>query len=94
MSKFLKNYWYVASSSKELGDQPLGRIFLDKPIVLLGEKVEKLAPSTIVALIGLRRSLWAELMGISLSVAIMVGRMTTPANVSIFPALKILRRSL
>ena len=58
------------------------------------EKAEKLVPSTIVAHTGLRRSLWAGLMGISLSAAIMVGRMTAPANVSIFPARKILRKSL
>jgi len=42
MSKFLKNYWYVASSSKELGDQPVGRIFLDKPIVLFRGKSGKI----------------------------------------------------
>ena len=42
MSKFLKNYWYVASSSKELGDQPVGRIFLDKPIVLFKGKSGKI----------------------------------------------------
>ena len=32
--KFLKNYWYVAATSEELGDKPVGRVFLNKPIVL------------------------------------------------------------
>ena len=34
MDGFLKNYWYVAASSEELADKPLGRILLNKPIVL------------------------------------------------------------
>ena len=32
--KFLKNYWYVAATSEELGDRPVGRVLLNKPIVL------------------------------------------------------------
>ncbi|MGE0746762.1 MAG: Rieske 2Fe-2S domain-containing protein [Rhodospirillales bacterium] len=31
---FLRNQWYVAAESRELGDAPLGRIFLDEPVVL------------------------------------------------------------
>ena len=34
MVRFLKNYWYVAATSEELKDQPVGRILLKKPIVL------------------------------------------------------------
>ena len=34
MDGFLKNYWYVAAMSEELADKPLGRILLNKPIVL------------------------------------------------------------
>ena len=31
---FLQNHWYVAALSEEVGRQPLGRIFLNQPVVL------------------------------------------------------------
>jgi len=31
---FLRNYWYVAASSDEIGRKPLGRILLGEPVVL------------------------------------------------------------
>jgi vanillate O-demethylase monooxygenase subunit len=31
---FLRNYWYVAASSDEIGRKPLGRMFLCEPVVL------------------------------------------------------------
>ena len=31
---FLKNYWYVAASGREVGHKPLGRIILGEPVVL------------------------------------------------------------
>lgn len=34
MSEFLKNCWYVAAWSSELGDKPLGRRLLDQPVVM------------------------------------------------------------
>ena len=34
MVRFLKNYWYVAATSEELKDRPLGRVLLNMPIVL------------------------------------------------------------
>jgi len=33
MGKFLENAWYVAAWSEEVGDKPLGRKLLDRPIV-------------------------------------------------------------
>ncbi len=34
MADYLHNAWYVAALSRELGDKPLGRTFLDCPVVL------------------------------------------------------------
>ena len=48
MDGFLKNYWYVAATSEELADKPLGRIILNVPIVLFREKVGELEPLTTV----------------------------------------------
>ncbi len=31
---FLKNYWYVAAYSDEVGREPLGRVLLGEPVVL------------------------------------------------------------
>ena len=31
---FLRNYWYVAAESHEVGEAPLGRTFLGEPVVL------------------------------------------------------------
>lgn len=31
---FLRNWWYCAAESGELGAQPLGRVFLEEPVVL------------------------------------------------------------
>ena len=31
---YLENYWYVAAVADEIGGEPLGRIVLDRPIVL------------------------------------------------------------
>lgn len=31
---FLRNWWYCAAEARELGRNPLGRVFLDEPVVL------------------------------------------------------------
>ena len=31
---FLKNSWYVAAWDREIADKPLGRTFLNEPVVL------------------------------------------------------------
>ena len=36
--KYLRNQWYVAGRSDELGDKPLGRTLLNEPIVLFRRK--------------------------------------------------------
>ena len=39
---FLKNYWYVAATSEELREKPIGRILLNNPIVLFRGKSGKI----------------------------------------------------
>ena len=31
---YLRNTWYCAAETKELGHEPLGRVFLNEPVVL------------------------------------------------------------
>jgi vanillate O-demethylase monooxygenase subunit len=38
MVRFLKKYWYVAATSEELKDRPVGRVLFNKPIVLFRGK--------------------------------------------------------
>ena len=33
---FLRNYWYVAAFSHEVGSEPLGRTILNEPVALQG----------------------------------------------------------
>ena len=39
MGKFLENAWYVAAWSEEVGDKPLGRKLLDRPIVFYRQEI-------------------------------------------------------
>src|SRR3546814_11561118 len=37
MAKYLRNAWYAAAWSEEIGGTPLGRTFLEQPVVLFRE---------------------------------------------------------
>jgi len=38
---FLQNAWYVAAWSSELGDDPIGRYFLDQPVVMYRDSARR-----------------------------------------------------
>jgi len=40
---FLRNYWYVAALSEEVGDRPLGRTILGQPVVLFRDSRRRIA---------------------------------------------------
>ena len=40
---FLRNYWYVAAFSHEVGGEPLGRTILNEPVALFRDKSGRVA---------------------------------------------------
>lgn len=43
MTRYLRNYWYLAAWSQEIGDKPLGRTFFDQPVVIFRTESGKAA---------------------------------------------------
>jgi len=43
MTAYLRNYWYLAAWSHEIGDKPLARTFFDRPAVLFRTEAGKVA---------------------------------------------------
>ena len=41
MSQYLKNHWYVVAQQDELGDKPLARTVMEKPLVIFKGKAKK-----------------------------------------------------